>query len=170
MLQQMGGNILSLLVGGVLVYYLQSRIRVKETADTTGIHAQATAAQAPYTVLQQQLTAKDAQIAQAQGQHHQFVESQMARNDATTQAVLALAEQVRVQTGNLKDVSAALAEHRTESSARAGRIYEQVGKVNERLAGLEAGVKTTLELAQSAAKDASDAVAETEKLLERRGV
>lgn len=170
MLQQFAGNIISLLVGGVLIYYLQSRIRVRETADTTGIHAQATATQAPYTVMQQQLQAKDAQLAQVQQQHYSFVEGTMKRNDATTEAVLALAEQVRVQTTNLTELRQDLTLHRSESSARAGKTYEAIGKVNERLAGLEANIKGTLDDAKSAAKDAKDAVAATEQLLERRGV
>lgn len=145
------------LIGGGLVYYIQSRIRVKEARDTAGIHAEATAVATPYAVLQQQLITKDQQLASAQGLHHAFVESTMARSDATTQAILALAEQVRVQTGNLKDLGSGLDTHRTESSARAGKIYEQIGKVNERLAGLEANVKNSLETASDAAKTAKDA-------------
>lgn len=151
------------LIGGGLVYYIQSRIRINETKETTAIQGAAAAAATPYQVLQQQLQSKDAQIAQAQQQHHEFVASQMARNDATTQAVLALAEQVRVQTGNLKDVSTALHEHRVESSARAGKIYEQVGKVNERLAGIESNIKSTLESAQDAAASAKEAAEVAEK-------
>lgn len=158
------------LVGGVLVFYLQSRIRVRETKETAAIHGEASAAQTPYTVLQQQLMAKDNQLAQVQGQHYAFVEGTMKRNDATTEAVLALAEQVRVQTENLKSLGSGLETHRSESSARAGKIYEQVGKVNERLAGLEANIRGVLDDAKTAAKDAKDAVAATEQLLERRGV
>lgn len=149
--------IIAPLIGGGVVYFIQSRIRINELRETSGIQASAVAVNTPYQVLQQQLSAKDAQIAQAQGQHHAFVESQMERNDATTKALLALAEQLRVQTGNLKDVSVSLQEHRTESSARAGKIYEQVGKVNERLAGLEANVKNSLETAKDAAEVARDA-------------
>jgi len=158
------------LVGGGLVYFIQSRIRVKEVRDTAGIHAEAAANQTPYTVMQQQLLAKDAQLAQVQGQHYAFVEGTMKRNDATTEAVLALAEQVRVQTTNLTELRQDLGSHRTESSARAGKTYEAIGKVNERLAGLEANIKGVLDDAKTAAKDAKDAVAATEQLLERRGV
>lgn len=153
------------LIGGVLVFYLQSRIRVKETKDTTAIHGEAAAAAAPYAVLQQQLQAKDAQLAQAQGQHHAFVESQMERNDATTKAILALAEQVRVQTGNLTVLQNNLQDHRTESSARAGKTYEAIGKVNERLAALEAVAKNTLEQASDAAKTAKEAAELAEKVV-----
>lgn len=151
------------LIGGVLVFYLQSRIRVKETKDTAAIHGDAAVAAAPYKVLQDQLAAKDQQLAQVQGQHHDFVEGQMKRNDATTQAILALAEQVRVQTGNLKDIQTGQHEQRAESSARAGKTYEKIAEVNERLAGLEAGVKNCLETAQDAAKAAKGAAELAEK-------
>ncbi len=142
------------LIGGGLVYLIQSRIRVQEARETAGIQSEATKTSAPLAVIMNQLVAKDAQIDRAQSQHHAFVETQMARNDATTQAVLALAEQVRVQTGNLKDISSSLQEHRNESGARSGRIYEKIGLVNERLAGLEAGLKNSLDTAQKAAETA----------------
>lgn len=152
------------LIGGGLVYFIQSRIRVREARETAGIQAEATAAATPYQVFQQQLIAKDAQIATIQVQHHTFVETQMARNDATTQAVLALAEQVRVQTGNLKEISVVLQSHREESGTRSGRIYEKIGLVNERLAGLEAGLKNSLETAQRAAEIAKEAVEAVNKV------
>lgn len=146
------------LIGGGMVYYIQSRIRIHEARETAGIQSEATAVNTPYQVLQQQLMAKDAQIAQSQAQHHNFVETQMARNDASTQAILALAEQVRVQTGNLKDISGGLQAHRDESTVRSGKIYEKIGLVNERLAGLEVGIKTSIETAQRAADKAEQAV------------
>lgn len=129
------------LVGGGLVYFIQSRIRLNEARETAGIQAEAAATQTPYQVLQQQIAVKDAQISQSQTQHHAFVETQMARNDAATQAMLSLAEQVRMQTDNLKDLSVGLQMHRDESSARSGKIYEKIGQVNERLATIEAHVR-----------------------------
>lgn len=135
-------SVASLLIGGGLVYFIQSRIRVKEAHDIAGIQAEAVAVNTPYQVLQQQLNVKDSQIAQSQAVHHSFVESQMARNDATTKATLELAEQVRAQTENLKDMSRSLQSHREESSARTGKIYEKIGEVNERLATIEAQMRS----------------------------
>ncbi len=129
------------LIGGGVVFYLQSRIRVREARETSRIQSDAQTAAQPLAVIMNQLVAKDAQIDRAQNQHHAFVETQMARNDATTQAILALAEQVRVQTGNLKDLSVSLTAHREESSLRGGKVYEKIGMVNERLATIEAMVK-----------------------------
>lgn len=125
------------LVGGGLVYYIQSRIRIQEARENAAIQGNATAANTPYQVLQQQLAAKDGQIAQTQQQHHAFVESQMARNDATTKAIIELAAECRAQTDTLKAVGLSLQAHREESSARAGKIYEKIGAVNERLAAIE---------------------------------
>lgn len=151
------------IVGGVLVFYLQSRIRVREVKDTTEIRSEATAAATPYQLLQQQLVAKDQQIAQARGEHHTFVENSMKRNDAATTAILELAGLCRAQSENLKDVGTALQAHREEASARSGKIYEQIGKVNERLAGLEANVRNSLDTASDAARHAKEAAELAEK-------
>jgi hypothetical protein len=129
------------LVGGGVVCFIQSKIRVNEARETAEIRTHEAAGAAPYQVLQQQLAAKDAMIASAQSQHHAFVETQMARNDASTRALLELAEQIRVQTANLKDMSTSLQGHKDEAHARAGRLYEKIGEVNERLATIEAKVK-----------------------------
>lgn len=156
----------TLLGGGGLGYYIQSRIRVREAKEMAGIQTEVTVTTAPIAVLQQQLAAKDAQLNQSQQMSHDFVESQMKRNDATTAAVLALAEQVRVQTTNLKDIGTSLQNHREESSARAGKTYEKISDVNERLAGLEAGIKNCLDTAESAAykaKEAAELVAKVAK-------
>lgn len=150
--------VVSSLLGGGVVYFIQSRIRVKEAQDMAGIQAEATTKQTPYTILQQQLAVKDGQFAATQAKHDAFVDSTIARQDATTKAILELAEQVRVQTGNLKDLGQGMQDHRAESSARAGKIYEQIGKVNERLAGLESGIKTSIDLAGRAAETAEKAV------------
>lgn len=152
--------IASTLVGGGLVYLIQSRIRVRELRDTTAIQTAASAAKSPMEMMAQQIQIKDAQIAQVQQQHADFVDSQMKRNDAGTEAILNLAEQVRVQTSNLAAVVKEIQEHRAESATRAGKIYENIGKVNERLAGLEATVKSTLDTATDASK-ISKAAAET---------
>ena len=157
--------IISPLIGGGVVYYFQSRVRIREAKETADIHGAASAAQTPYQMFQQQIAAKDAQLAMHQQQSYSFVETQMARNDATTKAVLELAEQIRVQTENLKEMSSGLEVHRGDSSARSGKIYEQIGKVNERLAGLEAGVKNTLDTATEAAKTARGAVELAERVL-----
>lgn len=151
------------LVGGGVVYFIQSRIRVKEAKDMAGIQGEAAATTAPLAALQQQLAAKDQQLAQARAEVHDFVKSSMERNEASTRAILALAEQVRVQTGNLTTLQNDLGAHRSESSVRAGKTYEAIGKVNERLAGLEAGVKNCLDLATDAAKDAKEAAEMAEK-------
>lgn len=145
------------LIAGGVVYGIQAFIRVKEARATAGIHAEASVLQTPVQVLTQQLAAKDQQLASAHAETHEFVKSQMERNDAGTRAILELAEQLRMQTSNLKDLSTAFADHRDESSQRAGKIYEQVGKVNERLAGLEASVRNCLDTASDAAKIAKDA-------------
>ena len=152
------------LVGGGAVYYIQSRIRRNEAREMASIQTEASAASTPYQLLQNQLATKDAMLSQSQAQHHQFVESQMARNDATTQAILGLAEQVRVQTGNLQDLSSVLQTHRDEGAMRSGKIYEKIGQVNERLAGIESGIKNSIETAQDAAKTAKAAA----EIVERR--
>ena len=155
--------VISPLLGGVFVYYFQSRVRVREQREVAGIQAEATVSQHPLQVLQQQLQVKDAQIAQVSQTHDAFVESAMARNDATTKAILELAEQLRAQTANLKDLSTLLQSHRDDDAGRAGRIYDQIGKVNERLAGLEATVKNTLEVAKEAASEAKEAVEQAQR-------
>lgn len=151
------------LIGGVLVFYLQSRIRVRENKDNASIQAETQAAATPYQVLQQQLLAKDQQLMASRAETHDFVKGQMERNDASTKAILALAEQVRVQTGNLATLQSDLTTHRAESSTRAGKTYEKIAEVNERIAGLEAGVKNSLDTAQEAAKKAKDAAELAEK-------
>lgn len=152
--------IVSPLLGGGLVYYIQSRIRINESKEQASIAGAATAAQTPYQVLQQQLQAKDGQIAMTQQQHYQFVESQMARNDATTKAILELAAECRAQTDTLKAVGASLQDHREESSTRAGKIYEKIGDVNERMAAMETGVKNAIDSAGRASDTALQAVRE----------
>lgn len=156
--------VISPLVGGVFVYYFQSRVRVREQRETAGIQAEAAISTSPLQMMQQQLQVKDAQIAQAAQTHDAFVESAMARNDATTKAILELAEQFRVQTSNLKDLGSLLQSHRDEDGSRAGRIYDQIGKVNERLAGLEASVRSTLEVAKDAVSTAKDAAETAERV------
>lgn len=151
------------LIAGGVVYGIQAFIRVREAKATAAIHGEAAAAQTPVQVLTQQLAAKDAQLAQARAEVHEFVKGQMERNDAGTRAILALAEQVRVQTGNLTTLQSDLADHRADSSARAGKTYEAIGKVNERLAGLEANVRSCLSTAEDAAKVAKDAAELAEK-------
>lgn len=154
------GNIASLLVGGVLVFYLQSRIRIREQKETSDIRGAETAALTPMQVMERQLQAKDQQLLLAQQTMGGWVETQMARNDAQTKAILELAAQVRGQTENLKDVGAALQAHREEASARSGRVYEKIGEVNERLATIEGGIRNSLDTAQRAAEAALQAVRE----------
>ncbi len=153
------------LIGGGVIYGIQAWIRVREAKATVGIHADAAASQTPVQVLTQQLASKDAQLAQARAEVHEFVKGQMERNDAGTRAILALAEQVRIQTGNLTTLQSDLADHRSDSSARAGKTYEAIGKVNERLAGLEANVRSCLNTAEDAAKTAKDAAELAEKVV-----
>lgn len=171
LMQYIFGGVLGggLLTSGVL-YWWQSRVRVREAKDLGAIQAEATAAQTPFQLLQQQLLVKDNQLAAANQEYKEFVDSAMARNDATTRAILELASLCRQQTENLKQISADVQTHRKDSSERAGKIYEKISDVNERLAGVEAGIKNSLETAQEAVKKAKEAAETAEKVVkEARG-
>lgn len=129
--------IISPLVGGGVVYYIQSRIRINEAKEQASIQGQASVSQTPLEVLRSELASKGVALQQTQQQFFEFVESQMKRNDATTKAILEVAGECRAQTETLKFVGTSLQAHREESSARAGKIYEKIGDVNERLAAIE---------------------------------
>lgn len=139
--------IISPLIGGGVVYYIQSRIRINEAKEQVAIQGQASAAQTPLEVLRNELASKGVALQQTQQQFFQFVESQMKRNDATTKALLDVAAECRSQTDTLKAVGVSLQAHREESSARAGKIYEKISDVNERMAGMEANVKNASDAA-----------------------
>ncbi len=146
------------LVGGGVVYYIQSRIRINEQREMAGIQGGATAQQAPMDMLRGELAAKGVALQQTQEQFFLFVESQMKRNDATTAAMLNMAAESRAQTEALKAVGVSLQDHREESAGRAGKMYDRIGLVNERMASIESGMKIAADTAHRAANTALEAV------------
>lgn len=124
-------------IGGTLsaavVYWLQSRTRVREAQDQAEISKQ----QEPMAVLRQQLAAKDAEILQTREQFFTFVNAQIARTEAQTKAILDLGAEARANTDAIRALGTSLEAHREESKAGRASIHDELGQVRERLAEIQ---------------------------------